>query len=107
MACTVKVNGVVCGGPQFALGSNKCEKHYAMTYPTTYERLKREITCPFDPEENGGCGGSGWKTYYDENLKQERNRQCDKCGGRGVIDPRRYVEKKGNYILNFLKGEKA
>ena len=91
MACTVKVNGEVCGGPQFALGSNKCEKHYAMTYPTTYERLKREVPCNF---EEGGCGGSGHKTYFDETLKDDRWKECDKCGGRGVIDPRQYVEKK-------------
>ncbi len=94
MKCPQKNEGVPCGLPAFSVGSDYCEKHYSNRYPTCYERMKREIPCDFENNPTGGCGGSGWKTVYDQDLRQDRNVTCSKCGGRGLIDPRHIVEKK-------------
>lgn len=73
-----KPDGSKCGEPSFpAVGNSLCEKHYSFRYPTTYNRLKREIKCE-------GCLGTGWVVDKDEQRVVH-----EKCNGRGVIDPLR------------------
>jgi hypothetical protein len=84
MGCPQRLAGSEkCGAEPYTDGSSYCRTHFQHRYPTTFDRLEREIDC--EP-----CHGTGWVHKPGTEIRVD----CVPCNGRGKIDPKARVEKK-------------